>query len=95
MKGGPSTSGFTRADFVLTFTIADLARRADFAALCASEWGGTEITDTTWELATALAPAELEQAISRHLAHGDRAAFYYLTSPGPDAKRLFRVVTEG
>ncbi len=95
MKDAALTSGFTRLDFLLAFSIDDADRRARFTEVCASEWGGTRITETTWELATPLSPAELEIAIAPHLAPGEHAAYYYLTSPSADSKRLFRVVVRG
>ncbi len=95
MKSAQLTSGFTRADFVLTFAIADADRRARLAALCESEWGGTRITETTWELATRLSPGELEIALASHLAAGDSAAYYYLADAPAQTKRLFRIVIEG
>jgi hypothetical protein len=102
LKSASLTSGFTRADFLLSFSIADAERRARFAALCDSEWGGTRITESTWELATPLSPADLEVALSAHLAPGDHAAYYYLATALADSsahsahtKRLFRIVITG
>ncbi len=84
-------SGFVRTDFILTFAIAADADRARLVALCASEWEGTCVTPSTWEVTSALSPDALESAIVPLLAPGDRAAYYYLS----DSKRIFRVVLRG
>jgi hypothetical protein len=90
-RPGELTSGFVRTDFVLTFAVADDGARAKIVGLCASEWEGTRVTDTTWEVASTLSPDALEIAIAPLLSPGDRAVYYYLS----DTKRLFRVVIEG
>lgn len=84
-------SGFVRTDFILTFSIAAADARAALTALCAGEWQGTRVTESTWEVTSALSPDALESAIVPLLADGDRAVYYYLS----DSKRIFRVVLRG
>ena len=90
-RPGELTSGFVRFDYLLTFTVADLAARTRLTAQLEGGWDGARIADATWELTTALSPAQLEEALAPFLAAGDRAVFYYLA----DTKRFFRVVVEG
>jgi hypothetical protein len=92
-------SGFMNHDYMLTFSIANDAKRSELLALCEGPWMGDAITDNTWEISNDLSPDELEKSILELLADGDRAAYYYLTPalssgiPGvPDSKRIFRVV---
>ena len=88
------TSGFARCDFLLSFRVADAKARAALTRLCEEEWNGARALEEggeTWELDTPLDPHALEEALAPHLAKGDRAVFYYVSS----AKRLFRVVVEG
>ena len=81
-------SGFMNHDYVLTFWIADDARRAKLVELCRGPWQGDEVTRDTWEVSTPLDPEHMEQAVVSLMGEGDRAAYYYLS----DAKRIFRVV---
>jgi hypothetical protein len=84
-------SGFVRTDFILTFAVASEEARAALTALCASEWQGTRVTASTWEVTSALSPDALESAIVPLLSPGDVAVYYYLS----DSKRIFRVVLRG
>ncbi len=81
-------SGFVLHDYVLTFAVADDARRALLVERCRGAWLGDEITPTTWEISNNLEPEDLERAILELLGDGDRAAYYYLS----DTKRIFRVM---
>ncbi len=92
-------SGFMNNDYVLSFTIADPAKREQLVELCRGPWMGDEVTDDTWEISNDLSPDDMEQAILDVIGDGDRVAYYYLTPPmpsgkpgTPDAKRIFRVV---
>ncbi|HEY2513866.1 MAG TPA: hypothetical protein VGI39_23525 [Polyangiaceae bacterium] len=89
-RPGELTSGFVRFDYLVTVTVADPVVRQQLAARFDEEWDGTRTGEATWEIATALSPAEFEEALAPHLAPGDRAVFYYLA----DTKRFFRVVVE-
>jgi hypothetical protein len=80
-------SGFLRHDYVLTFDVADAAKREALRAWCKDELDGDEITTATWEVSTDLDPHEIERRLLEFLAETDRAAYYYLS----DAKRIFRV----
>ena len=88
MRDARLYSGFVRHDYIVTFSIADPEARRRLVERCAGEWGGDEVTDTTWEVSNDLAPDAMEEALVPHLAEGDRAAYYYLS----DAKRMFRVL---
>lgn len=90
-RPGELTSGFVRFDYLATFTVADPLVRERIAARFEQEWEGTRTGEATWELTTALSPAQFEEALAPHLAPGDRVVFYYLA----DTKRFFRVVVEG
>lgn len=81
-------SGFVGCDYVVTFSIADAEARRKLIALCAGEWQGDEVTETTWEVSNELGPDDMERALGELLGEGDSAAYYYLS----DAKRLFRVL---
>ena len=80
-------SGFLNHDYVLTFEIADAAKREELRAWCGSDLQGDEITGGTWEVSTKLNPHELERRLLTYLGDSDRAAYYYLS----DTKRIFRV----
>ncbi len=88
---GQLTSGFSRFDFLLTFSVRDPSDRAALEARCADDWSGVRVGESTWEVATTASPAELELALEPLLRPGDRAVFYYLA----DSKRFFRVVVVG
>ena len=90
-KKNDLSSGFTRLDFLLTFSVAEPAARATLEACCEGDWGGTRVGPSTWEISVPASPAELEVAIEPFLKPGDRAVFYYLA----DSKRFFRVVVLG
>jgi hypothetical protein len=86
-------------DYIVTFSIADEARRKEMVTICEGPWQGDEITDGTWEISNDLGPDDLEKALVDRIAEGDRVAYYYLTPPMasgipgvPNAKRIFRVV---
>jgi hypothetical protein len=83
-------SGFVRHDYVLTFQVADPARRARLVELCAGPWQGDEVTPHTWEVSNTLSPDEMERALLDILDDGDRVVYYYLS----DSKRIFRVLLE-
>jgi len=92
-------SGFMNHDYVLTFSIADGAKRDKLVALCEGPWQGDEITADTWEISNDLSPDDMERAVLDVIGEGDRVAYYYLTPPMssgipgvPDSKRIFRVV---
>ena len=92
-------SGFMNHDYVLTFSIADPARRQRLVDLCDGPWQGDEVTDGTWEISNDLGPDDMEKALIDLVSEGDRIAYYYLTPPLPsgipgvgEAKRIFRVV---
>jgi len=84
----PYPSGFMNHDYVLTFSIANDARREQLIARCSGPWQGDQVTAFTWEISNDLSPAEMEHEIVSLLEDGDRAAYYYLS----DSKRIFRVV---
>jgi hypothetical protein len=95
----PLLSGFMNHDYVLTFSVADDAKRAELIRLCIGPWQGDQVTDHTWEISNDLDPHAMEEAIVALLDEGDRAAYYYLTPPmasglpgAPETKRIFRVV---
>jgi hypothetical protein len=90
-KKSELTSGFVRFDFLLTYAVADAHARAELAARCEGEWGGTRIGECTWEVATAASPEAFELALEPLLRPGDSAVFYYLA----DSKRFFRIVVRG
>lgn len=81
-------SGFVRHDYILTFEVADEARRARLVELCAGPWQGDEVTPHTWEISNTLSPDQMESAIVELLEDEDRATYYYLS----DSKRMFRVM---
>lgn len=94
-------SGFMNHDYILTFSVADEARRAKLVALCEGPWQGDEITHDTWEISNDLGPDDMEKAVMDVIADGDRVAYYYLTPPMqsgipgvPEAKRIFRVMIQ-
>jgi hypothetical protein len=80
-------SGFLRHDYILTFEIADPAKRVELVGWCESELQGDEITSSTWEVSTRLDPHELERRLLGFMGDEDRVAYYYLS----DTKRVFRV----
>jgi hypothetical protein len=84
-------SGFLNHDYLLTFEIADAARREQLGALCEGDWMGDKVGATTWEVSTKLSPDAIEKTLLGILGAGDRAAYYYLS----DSKRIFRVVLTG
>lgn len=84
-------SGFMNHDYILTFQVADAARREKLVALCEGEWDGDAVHPTTWEVSTKLSPDALEKAVLGVLGEGDRVVYYYLS----DSKRIFRVVLSG
>ena len=88
MRDARLHSGFVLHDYLVTFSVADADSRGKLVALCANEWLGDEVTDTTWEVSNELGPDDMERAIGELLGDGDRAAYYYLS----DAKRMFRVL---
>jgi hypothetical protein len=99
MRDDRLLSGFLNHDYVLTFSIADEARRKHVVELCAGPWMGDPVTESTWEVSNDLSPDEMEKALLQHLADGDKCAYYYLTPPmesgvvgAPPSKRIFRVV---
>ena len=92
-------SGFLNHDYVVTFSISDVERRAQLIELCRGPWMGDPVTDTTWEVANDLGPDDLERALVAILGEDDKCAYYYLTPPmetgipgAPASKRIFRVV---
>jgi hypothetical protein len=84
-------SGFMNHDYILTFQIADAAKREKLGALCGGDWDGDAVVETTWEVSTKLSPDALEKAILALIGEGDRVVYYYLS----DSKRIFRVVLSG
>ena len=92
-------SGFMNHDYILTFTVADPAKRQQLVDLCEGPWQGDPVTADTWEVSNELSPDDLEQTIVQLIDDGDRVAYYYLTPamesgiPGvPPSKRISRVV---
>lgn len=99
MRDDRLLSGFLNHDYVLTFTIADDARRQQLVDLCRGPWMGDAVSECTWEVSNDLSPDELERTLLALLEEGDRCAYYYLTPPmesgvpgTPPSKRIFRVV---
>jgi len=84
-------SGFLNHDYLLTFEIADAAKRDQLVALCEGDWLGDRVTATTWEVSTKLSPDSIEKTLLEILGENDRATYYYLS----DSKRIFRVVLKG
>jgi hypothetical protein len=94
-------SGFMNHDYIITFSVADAARRQKLVALCDGPWQGDEITNDTWEISNDLGPDDMEKALMDVIDEGDRVAYYYLTPPMqsgipgvPEAKRIFRVIIQ-
>ena len=92
-------SGFMNHDYILTFSVADPAKKKQLVELCEGPWMGDEVSEGTWEATNSLSPDDLEKAIMEIIEDGDRAAYYYLTPqlesgmPGvAPSKRIFRVV---
>ena len=81
-------SGFVNHDYILTFSIADEAKRARLVELCAGPWQGDQVVPNTWEISNDLSPDQMERAILDLMGDDDHAAYYYRS----DAKRLFRVM---
>ncbi len=92
-------SGFMNHDYVLSFRVADTARRQKLLELCEGPWQGDElIAEHTWEVSNELSPADMEKALLEIIDEGDQAVYYYLTPPlssgmpgTPEAKRIFSV----
>src|SRR5262249_23379003 len=81
-------SGFMLHDYILTFSIADAARRQKLEELCAGPWQGDRVVPQTWQVSNTLSPDPMERAIPDCIDEGDSVTYYYLSG----SKRLFRVM---